>query len=204
WPEALVKGQQYKLKIEYQGNKVIEDAGGGNFAVGARTSWYPSANAFNDRATFDITFKVPNRYTLVAVGKQVKSWREGEFAASQWVSEVPLAVAGFNYGVFKKKEIEDADTKYVIEGYATADLPDYMRGAAERAGGAMTPAALNKKAMVDAENSIRIFTHWFGEAPYGRIAITQQPQFNFGQSWPTLVYLPISAYLDSTQRWMLL
>jgi hypothetical protein len=204
WPEALVKGQQYKLKIEYQGNKVIEDAGGGNFAVGARTSWYPSANAFNDRATFDITFKVPNRYTLVAVGKQVKSWREGEFAASQWVSEVPLAVAGFNYGVFKKKEIEDADTKYVIEGYATADLPDYMRGAAERAGGAMTPAALNQNAMVDAENSIRIFTHWFGEAPYGRIAITQQPQFNFGQSWPTLVYLPISAYLDSTQRWMLL
>jgi aminopeptidase N len=58
--------------------------------------------------------------------------------------------------------------------------------------------------MVDAQNSMRLFTHWFGEAPYGRIAITQQPQFNFGQSWPTLVYLPISAYLDSTQRYMLL
>ena len=204
WPEPLVKGQQYKLSIEYQGNKVIEDAGGGNFAVGARTSWYPSANAFNDRATFDLTFKVPNRFTLVGVGKLVKSWREGDFAASQWVSDVPLAVAGFNYGVFKKKEITDADTKYVFEGYATVDLPDYMRGAAERAGGAMTPASLNQNAMVDAQNSIRIFTHWFGEAPYGRIAITQQPQFNFGQSWPTLVYLPISAYLDSTQRWMLL
>jgi carboxypeptidase family protein/peptidase M1-like protein len=204
WPEALVKGQQYKLNIEYQGNKVIEDAGGGNFAVGARTSWYPSANAFNDRATFDLTFKVPNRYTLVGVGKQVKSWREGDFAASQWVSEVPLAVAGFNYGVFKKKEIQDPDTNYLIEGYATSELPSYMRGAAERAGGAMTPAALNQNAMVDAQNSVRLFTHWFGEAPYGRIAITQQPQFNFGQSWPTLVYLPISAYLDSTQRWMLL
>jgi len=204
WPEPLAKGQRYKLSIEYQGNKVIEDAGGGNFAVGARTSWYPSANAFNDRATFDLTFKVPNRYTLVGVGKLVKSWREGEFAASQWVSEVPLAVAGFNYGLFKKKQIDDPDTKYQIEGYATVDLPGYMRGAAERAGGAMTPASLNQNAMVDAQNAMRIFTHWFGEAPYGRIAITQQPQFNFGQSWPTLVYLPISAYLDSTQRYMLL
>ena len=204
WPEPLVKGQRYKLIIEYQGNKVVEDAGGGNFAVGARTSWYPSANAFNDRATFDLTFKVPNRFTLVGVGKLVKSWREGDYAASQWVSDVPLAVAGFNYGVFKKKEIDDPDTKYQIEGYATMDLPDYMRGAAERAGGAMTPASLNQNAMVDAQNSMRLFTHWFGEAPYGRIAITQQPQFNFGQSWPTLVYLPISAYLDSTQRYMLL
>ena len=58
--------------------------------------------------------------------------------------------------------------------------------------------------MVDAQNAIRCFSVWFGDAPYGRIAITQQPAFNFGQSWPTLVYLPISAFLDSTQRWMLM
>jgi aminopeptidase N len=35
------------------------------------------------------------------------------------------------------------------------------------------------------------------------VYITEQPNFNFGQSWPNLVYLPISAYIDSTQRWML-
>jgi aminopeptidase N len=57
---------------------------------------------------------------------------------------------------------------------------------------------------VDGENSIRVFEHFFGPLPYGRIAITQQPQFNFGQSWPTLVYLPVSAFLDSTQRYMLM
>jgi aminopeptidase N len=69
---------------------------------------------------------------------------------------------------------------------------------------AMSPSSLSERAMVDAQNAMRIFTNYFGEAPYGRIAITQQPQFNFGQSWPTLVYLPLSAYLDSTQRWMLM
>ncbi|MCZ6772247.1 MAG: M1 family aminopeptidase, partial [Proteobacteria bacterium] len=52
--------------------------------------------------------------------------------------------------------------------------------------------------------SMQIFSRFFSPAPYGRIAITQQPQFSFGQSWPTLVYLPVSAFLDSTQRWMLL
>jgi hypothetical protein len=201
-PSAMVKGRDYKLLIEYQGNKVIEDAGGGNFAVGARTSWYPSLNEFNDRATFDLTFKVPSKYVLIGVGKLVKAWNEEGYAASQWVSEVPLGVAGFNYGAFKKKELADESTKYQIEGYATSELPGYLRGA-EGIGG-MTPTRLTDKAIVEAQNSIRIFSDWFGPAPYGRIAITQQPQFNFGQSWPTLVYLPIISFFDSTQRWMLM
>ncbi|MCU1338646.1 MAG: Aminopeptidase N-like protein [Bryobacterales bacterium] len=32
----------------------------------------------------------------------------------------------------------------------------------------------------------------------------EQPEFSFGQSWPGLVYLPISAFLDATQRYQLL
>ncbi|MGE0130672.1 MAG: carboxypeptidase regulatory-like domain-containing protein [Blastocatellales bacterium] len=200
-PEPLVKGRKYKIYIEYQGNKVVEDEGGGNFAVGARTSWYPSVNAFNDRATFDLTFKVPKQYVLVGVGKQVKEGKEGDFAVSQWVSEIPLAVAGFNYGKFKKQAINDEQAKYQIEGYATSTLPDWLRGA-ESIGG-MSPTRLTEKALVESQNSIRIYNHWFGEAPYGRIAITQQPEPNFGQSWPTLVYLPIISFFDSTQRWQM-
>jgi aminopeptidase N len=50
---------------------------------------------------------------------------------------------------------------------------------------------------------MQLCTYFFGKAPYENIAITEQPNFNFGQSWPSLVYLPISAYIDSTQRWLL-
>ena len=198
-PEPAVKGQTYKIQIEYQGEKVIEDEGGGNFAVGARTSWYPSVNAFNDRATFDLTFKVPKKYVLVGVGQKVKEDKEGDFAMSQWTSDIPLAVAGFNYGLFKKKEVVDDLSKYQIEGYATSDLPAWLSGA-ESIGG-MTPTRMTDKAIGEAQTSIRIFNDWFGQAPYGRIAITQQPEGFFGQSWPTLVYLPMIAFFDSTQRW---
>jgi hypothetical protein len=127
------------------------------------------------------------------------------------VSEVPLAVAGFNYGSFKKKSVTDASTKYVIEGYATSELPSYLRdvpsmGSDDLSGGgtSVTPSRLTDKGIAEAQNSMRLFSSYFGEAPYGRIAITQQPQPNFGQSWPTLVYLPILAFFDSTQRYMLL
>jgi hypothetical protein len=200
-PQPTVKGQSYALHIDYEGNKVLEDAGNGSFSVRSRTSWYPSVGAFSDRATFDLIFKVPRRFTVVGVGKLVKQWREGDYAASEWISETPLAVAGFNYGDYKKKERDDPESKYDFEAYATAEVPAYLRGAGL---GSMAPSAMADNALVDALNSIRLFTLWFGPLPYGRIAITQQPEFSFGQSWPTLVYLPVSAFLDETQRWSLL
>ncbi len=67
----------------------------------------------------------------------------------------------------------------------------------------MTPAAMADKTMADAQNALRLYQSLFGPTPYGRIAITQQPEPDFGQSWPTLVYLPVTAFLDSTQRYLL-
>ena len=215
-PAGLTSGQSYRIGIEYEGDKVVRKEGSGNFSVGARTSWYPSLNAFADRATYDLTFKVPRQYTLVGIGKLDKEWREGDYAASHWISDVPTAVAGFNYGLFKKKSVYDETTHYQIEAYATSEVPDFLRhnnmnlvpsepfSRRPQVEQSLTPSAMAESAMVDAQNAIRCYTAWFGAAPYGRIAITQQPAFNFGQSWPTLVYLPVSAFLDSTQRWMLM
>ena len=201
-PEGLTAGQSYNIEIEYEGDKVVQKEGAGNFSVGARTSWYPSLNAFADRATYDLTFKVPKQYTLVGVGKLDKEWREGDFAASHWVSDIPMAVAGFNYGQYKKKSVVDSTAHYQIEAYATSEVPDALRHLGNNM--SLSPSSMAESAMVDAQNAIRLFQVWFGDAPYGRIAITQQPAFNYGQSWPTLVYLPISAFFDSTQRWMMM
>ena len=211
-PEAMPRGSEHELSIDYEsekgallGDKVIVNEGGGNFAVGARESWYPSMNAFRDHAMYDLTFHVPKQYTLVSVGKLVEQATEKGEAVTHWKSEVPMAVAGFNYGTFKKKEITDASTGIHVEGYAGSQLPDYLAAAPMvlSAVGAMSPSALNESAMVEAQNALRLYNAWFGKSEFSRLAITQQPQFNFGQSWPELVYLPLIAYLDATQRWRL-
>jgi hypothetical protein len=200
-PEAMNKGATEQLVVEYQGDKVVRNAGGGNFAVGARTSWYPSLNAFRDHTRFHLIFKVPKQYTLVSVGKPVRQWAEQDFGCSEWDSEVPVPVAGFNYGDFRRKAVTDSELNFDIEGYAAARLPDSLSGAEEIGG--MSPARLNDDVMVQAQNAMRIFNKFFGKSEFNRIAVTQQPQAFFGQSWPTLVYLPILAYFDSTQRWMM-
>src|ERR1039458_942075 len=179
--------------------------GGANFSVGARQSWYPSVNSFRDHALYHLVFKVPKQYTLVSVGKLDRQWTEQDLACSEWSSGVPLAVAGFNYGAFTRKDVTDPELPgFAIEGYAASEVPDYLKGVEGGASGVMTPARLIGQTLAETENAMRIYNAWFGKSAFSRIAITQQPEFNFGQSWPTLVYLPLSAYLDSTQRWQLM
>ncbi len=204
-PQPMARGSEQELTVEYSGDKVVYKAGGGNFAVGARESWYPSLNTFRDHALYNLVFKVPKEYTLVSVGKLVKEWKEQGFACTEWNSDIPMAVAGFNYGDFKKKQVNDAQTGIQVEGYAAQEVPGYLKGAEGMgAMGTMTPTRLLDGALVEAQNAERVFNSWFGKSEFPRIAITQQPQFSFGQSWPTLVYLPMSAFLDSTQRWQLM
>ncbi len=200
-PAAAKAGDDVQLTIEYEGDKVVRNSGGGTFAVGARTSWYPSLNTFTDRTPYDLTFRIPKKYSLVSVGRLDKTSKEQNFEVSHWVSETPLAVAGFNYGDFKRLAKKDEQTGYDIEVYSTENVPDSLAAAARSM--ALTPSALANSAMVDTMNSVRVFEAYFGKLPYGRIAITEQPQMFFGQSWPSLVYLPLTAFLDSTQRWEL-
>jgi hypothetical protein len=201
-PEGLEAGEKYSLKFEYEGNKVIQDEGGGNFTVMARSSWYPNVNSFLDHATYDLKFRVPKRFTLVSVGKLVSESKDGDATVSEWKSDVPIAVAGFNYGAFKERKVSDEQAKYDLEVYTTTEVPSSLAPFQEQM--ALTPSAMAQNALVDAQNSMRVYQQMFGEAPYGRLAITQQPAFAFGQSWPTLVYLPVSAFLDGTQRWSLM
>jgi hypothetical protein len=242
-PEALKKDQEYSLKFEYSGDEVVLDSGGGNFTLNAaaRANWYPnnSGNPLGDRATFEMTFRVPKGLTMVATGQPLGESQEGDYSVSKWKSDVPLDVAGFNYGRFKKETTKDDKSNYVIESYANKDIPDYLKNIQQRADrmddpggvsglpggapgqpgdgpggrpgsmnqsrsdttlGALNTVGMMDKARAEAQYAIEVYTDLFGPLPYGRVAMTQQPYFNFGQAWPTLVYMPVLAYLDSTYR----
>ena len=193
--------KQYSITVQYEGDKVLEQAGQGSFYVRARTSWYPNLSGFSERAIYDLTYKVPRKYKVISVGKLESETVEGDLAVSHWITPTPVAVAGFNYGDYRRVEIPDAVDGYKISGYYLSELPDNLRQlpALET----MAPGAMTKYALSQARAQLQLCTLFFGKSPYDEIFITEQPDFAFGQSWPNLVYLPISAYTDSTQRWML-
>jgi hypothetical protein len=201
--ETFPVGQSHFVTVEYGGDKVLFNAGGGSYYFAARTSWYPNLNGFGEKALYDLTFKIPPTNVMISVGKLVDQRKEAGFAVSHWVTPQPIAVAGFNYGQYQKLTLEDTVTHYDLSGYYLPELPDSLRRFRDGPLGGMAPSSMTKYALEQARAQLQICTLYFGRAPYDNIFITEQPNFSFGQSWPNLVYLPISAYIDSTQRWML-
>jgi len=200
-PQAPPLGKERSVNIEYAGDKVLEEAGEGSFYVSARTSWYPNLNGFGERSLYDLTFKVPKKYKVISVGQLKEESIEKDLAVSHWITPSPVAVAGFNYGAYERLDLPDEITGYKISGYYLHELPSNLRH--YDALQAMAPRGMTKYALEQTRAQLQLCSFYFGKSPYEEIYITEQPNFNFGQSWPNLVYLPISAYTDSTQRWML-
>jgi hypothetical protein len=200
-PQAPPLGKEQTIHVEYAGDKVLEEAGEGSYYVGARTSWYPNLNGFGERALYDLIFTVPRKYKIISVGKLEAESIEQDLAVTHWITPNPVAVAGFNYGEYKRVDIPDEITGYKISGYYLEELPNNLRHA--RALQSIAPHGMTKYVLEQTRAQMQLCTLYFGKSPYDEISITEQPNFNFGQSWPNLVYLPISAYTDSTQRWML-
>ena len=223
FPEALKAGQSYKLKVAYAGPDALNDAGDGNFTVGARTWWYPNVGVFTDLATFEMRFDTPQKFSIVGVGVESDNRVEGERRIATWKSTDPLRVAGFNYGKFKKLEETDKDSGLKFEVYTNPGEPDIIKRinqALDSMGGGMSEmtdpqtetmyigprhvkintGSLAKNALADGINAARTGNYYFGPLATKRVAITQQSQWYFGQSWPTLIYMPYIAFFNSYTR----
>jgi hypothetical protein len=108
FPAPLRAGQSLKLHFTYAGD-VLSEAGGGLLYVGERGTWYPSFGL--SPAQFDLEFRYPAVWTLVATGKRTSGVDDvdqtedtaGE-KVSHWISERPIGVAGFNLGRYVRAE----------------------------------------------------------------------------------------------------
>jgi hypothetical protein len=221
-PERLPKGAELELRLAYRGNEVLFDLGFEVFAVGARESWYPNLGVFRDPATFELTYRVPKDKEVVSVGRRVRVGNEGGLEVSVWRAEQPIRVAGFNYGRFRREAQRDQLSGLEVEVYSnrravemlgrstTSEIADTIVSAGDLAfeGGivAVAPSQsagrqnVSAAAMADGLNAARLFHTYFGPLPQSHVAITQQAQFFFGQSWPSLIFLPYQSFMSGTAR----
>lgn len=207
----LQPGTKYLLRIEYDGKEVLDNAGDGNFTVTRRSSWYPNLGVFDDLATFELHFKTPQKFQIVAIGRESENRVEGDERIATWIEDRPVRVAGFNYGKFKKLEQTDKDSGMTFEVYTNPGTPDILveinqalEYLSTTEGGPsyvkVDTASLAKAAMADGINTARAGSALYGPLDTKRVAITQQSQWFFGQSWPSLVYMPYVAFLNGTVR----
>lgn len=221
FPAALQKGKKYLLKLAYGGKEVLEDAGGGNFTVLRRTSWYPNVGTFEDLANFELRFRTPEKFEIVSVGTETENKVAGGERVAVWKTSNPIRVAGFNYGKFKKLSTPDKVSGMTVDVYTNPGTPDIIRDinrmleaavAISQSGDMeegmyvgpghiqVNTAKLAQSAMADGVNTARTGNIYFGPLADKTVSITQQEQWFFGQSWPSLIYMPFLAFLDGTTR----
>jgi hypothetical protein len=217
-PSPAQTGQKMELRFVY-GGEVLAEAGGGLLYVGARGTWYP--NRGMAMAGFDLEFRYPSGWTLVATGKPApvsdaeKSKTPAE-QVSRWISERPLPVAGFNLGKYKVARAHAGDV--VVEAFATVavekDFPtppaqllrpeiDDPRGQRKDLNvitpNRPYPAGNEAGVAVAAAQAINYFAARFGPFPYSRLSLTQMPGLE-SQGWPGLIFLSSFAFLTKEDR----
>jgi hypothetical protein len=223
-PKALATGEKLTIVSTYGGKEAVSNEGSGNYYLfeGARENWYPNAAAgWGQYSAYDMIFRTPKGMKIVATGTLVSEKVDGDQNVTIWKSEVPQTVAGFNFGRFKVQEEKLSKPEYLVQAYANENPPSWVSSlqhsaegdgvTAARTGfglavqpevalGNMGTTGLEKKALADGELSIQIYTDYFGALPFKRLAMTQQTACTFGQSWPTLVWLPLCSFFDTTVR----
>ena len=208
-PRPLQAGEKRQLQFRYSGS-VMSEAGSGLLYVGARGIWYPNLGpAMSD---FDLEFRYPAGWTLVATGKQVSVEAADGEQISRWVSERPIPLAGFNLGKYRELRARAGETAVEIfaargvensmseSSVSFAQLPRFPRRTPNMV--APPPFEPTPEAQAVAQRSTRaleFFSRHFGPFPFSSLAITQMPGPD-SHGWPGLVFLSSYAFLNAEER----
>lgn len=214
-PEPAEAGRKLELEFVY-GGEVLAQAASGLLYVGERGTWYP--NRGMEMADFDLTFRYPPGWMLVATGKPTAiaavAANSTGLQTGRWVSERPIPVAGFNLGKYKEATTRAGSVE--VETYATFDVernfptppvqvvvpaPVPELHQQPRIIVPLRPSPARNEASVgeSAAEAIRYYSDRFGPYPYSKLALTQMPG-DESQGWPSLVFLSSYAFLDAGER----
>jgi Peptidase family M1 domain len=221
FPQPLRAGQQINLRFVY-GGEVLSEAGAGLLYVGARGTWYPNRGL--EMARFDMQFRYPPEWTLLATGKRVDSASPDVPAGEQsshWVSDRPMPIAGFNLGKYLRTTARAGNVS--VEAYASSGVErTFPQGSSQALAPSPTlpfpahqhpepitiaapPPSPSRNAQAVANSSahaVEFFARRFGPYPYTSLALTQMPGA-VSQGWPSLIFLSSFSFLTPTEKSLL-
>jgi hypothetical protein len=174
--EALSIGD-HRLEFQYAG-PVMTDTGGGLLYVGDRGTWYPNFGLRN--ANFDLRFRVPDGWKLVATGDPVT---EADAGTLHFRTSRPVPVAGFNVGRYTQAQSAPTSHSAIIHALATAHTGDLETA----------PAVPLEKIAETSAQVVNFLEQHLGAFPYRTLAISEVPG-GVSQGWPGLVYLSTEAF----------
>ena len=213
FPAPLQPGATFRCASRYAGS-VLSDAGGGLLYVGARGTWYPNRGIA--MANYDLTFRFPQPWSLIATGKRVSLEREGGDFVGHWISEQPIPIAGFNLGEYVRSTAKSDDI--VVDAYAARGTESSARAQtppitspqlfSPHAPGTVepvplppplqNPAGIGQSLADRAADTLNALSQMLGPYAFSTLSLTENPSAE-SQGWPGLIFLSSYAYLQPEQ-----
>jgi hypothetical protein len=188
----------------------LSEAANGLLYVGEHGTWYPNVGFL--MSSFDLEFRYPLGWTLVATGHATETKTIGTDQLSHWASERPVPVAGFNLGRYARHvtragtiSVDTYATSTVERGFpspakdlsAITDVFSKDGRVAPLAVPAPTSPSPSQNSQMVGATAARALTFYqdhFGPFPYRELSLTQFPG-KVSQGWPGLVFLSSYAFL---------
>ncbi|MBV8206315.1 MAG: hypothetical protein JO041_05945 [Acidobacteria bacterium] len=215
-PQPTLPNQRLQLRFRYSGD-VLSDAGGGLLYVGARGTWFPNRGL--SYAAFDMEFRYPPGWTLVATGTSVSETTQDGQQATHWIARQPIPTAGFNLGQYTRVAAKAGSvavaayaSRSVERNFLRAQVPEVpqiednnSRPVAVRPPDMPPvptepiPAKHASNVAEDAAHAVDWLSAHIGPYPYSELWLTQVPG-QVGQGWPGLIFLSSFAFLTPQER----
>ena len=188
---SLSEGENIKLSFFYEGE--IAERNLGEFYVSAGADWYPRFG-YEKRFTFDMTFKTPKFFDFTATGKKTEEKLLDDTLLTRWKVEKPTTNVSFNIGNMKKFDFVQENTPPVEVHFSE----DMHRNIASYLATELVPIGKNMEKQVaeDVINSIRLFSHFFGEYSYEKMVVTEVLA-RHGEAFPGFLHLGYSTWVNS-------
>ncbi|HYP13657.1 MAG TPA: hypothetical protein VEQ63_07020, partial [Bryobacteraceae bacterium] len=218
-PEPIEPGKSHAFEFQHEGN-VIMPAGNGVYFVAARSSWYPHRESVFAR--YDLTFRYPKNFDLVATGTLVDQRTDGDQKIARRRTSQPVRFAGFNIGDYENVSLKQSGLEIAV--YAnrtveqalmprTTELVLVPRVAGTRGAGTrnqelatmpVIPSTPNPKARLheiagEISSVMTFLASQLGPPPIETLTVSPIPG-TFGQGFAGLIYLSTLSYIPASQR----
>lgn len=196
-PAVLGPRDSVQLHLGYHGD--LTERYDDYFFIKGSTSWYARSLDYRQKSLFDVTYRVPKRFALAAVGERTDSTGDGTMSVSRWVTTEPIRNASFNFGILTEHRLAAEGVPPVTILWSPLGHKAITRDYVAAGEATVQEKDVEKRVAEDMTQAMRFYQSVYGPAPVKQFFATEIPA-GHGEAFPGLVHLSGSTFVKTDNR----
>lgn len=177
FPNPAVRGVPLTLRLEYEGDFLIQPGEDNYWQLGVKEGWYPTPESLSSEwYTLHGTVRTRGEWLAFLPGETIRRGRDGEWNLVETRTDKPICFATILGGkYFLDEEARDG---------LTIRIATY----------GFKPGAVNKVFKEQTRNVIRFYETFLGPFPFKEFLIIEKNEWGYGQAPPGMMYITRDAF----------